>query len=170
MVFVISFHANGQSVTKADSLRQADSLKQAALLQKNGSNGFGKLPDVAGSNRPPQSTDAMATQIVGISKYTLPIIVLLFGAIIILSLMYLTNSKNNGFDAEHAVRLLSIVLIITGILFLVATGDVGTALSSTSSLYAPAFGLMGTMAGYLLGKTFDKPLSSAAPREDGTAA
>lgn len=58
---------------------------------------------------------------------------------------------------ELALRLFSTVLIITSAVFLVVAGY-------SSQQIAPAFGLLGTMAGYVLGKSQARPGDENDPK------
>lgn len=70
--------------------------------------------------------------------------VLIFGAI--MSIVAVTLLKNHRVDSAEAVRVVALIIIVVGSMFLVAAGY-------SSDQIAPILGLMGTIAGYLLGKT-----------------
>ncbi len=69
--------------------------------------------------------------------------VLLFGFLIIAMEMILT--KMNKIDSQESIKFILITLIITSTLFLITAGY-------SNNQIAPAMGLLGTIAGYLLGK------------------
>lgn len=69
--------------------------------------------------------------------------VLIFGFLIITMEMVLT--KLNKIDSQDSIKFIIITLIITGTLFLITAGY-------SNNQIAPAMGLLGTIAGYLLGK------------------
>ena len=75
----------------------------------------------------------------------------LFGAsaIVVLSLFVIFASyflrKNAGFSEEGVIRLVSLILIVSGTLFLVTLGY-------RAEQIAPALGILGTIAGYMLGR------------------
>lgn len=75
----------------------------------------------------------------------LSIIVLLFGLILVMSTVYIAHRKNTGWDQE-ATRLFAFSVVITTGLFLMTAGY-------NSEQVAPMFGLLGTIVGYLLGKS-----------------
>ncbi len=75
---------------------------------------------------------------------TMSTVVLLFGVVVIAICAVLM--KNSRPSAEAVLRVFGTVLIIVGALFLVVAGY-------TDKQMAPVMGLLGTLAGYLLGKT-----------------
>jgi hypothetical protein len=68
--------------------------------------------------------------------------ILLFGAIIIFLVAFLIK---NGRNSESVLRVFGTILIIISTLFLIVAGY-------SDIQIAPAMGLLGTIAGYLLGK------------------
>jgi hypothetical protein len=76
-------------------------------------------------------------------SYNLSLIVLAFGALIIGLETFIIFKKKLG--AEYIVRFITVTLIITSTLFLITAGY-------DNNQIAPAMGLLGTIAGYLLGK------------------
>ncbi len=73
----------------------------------------------------------------------LSMLVLAFGIITIFLEVYLI--KTNKIDSNNAIKFIIVTLIITGTLFLITAGY--------DTQISPALGLLGTIAGYLLGKT-----------------
>src|ERR1700688_3121713 len=73
----------------------------------------------------------------------LSVLVLAFGIITIFLEVYLI--KTNKIDSNNAIKFVIVTLIITGTLFLITAGY--------DTQISPALGLLGTIAGYLLGKT-----------------
>lgn len=71
--------------------------------------------------------------------------ILLFGLIVITTMSYLLNK---GFNPKGILRLFSVPLIIVSAIFLVVAGY-------GEKQIAPVIGLLGTIAGYLLGSTND---------------
>ena len=69
--------------------------------------------------------------------------VLIFGLLVMAIELYLM--KVNKFDQNQTIKFLLVTLIITAALFLIAAGF-------SNNQIAPAMGLLGTVAGYLLGK------------------
>ncbi len=69
--------------------------------------------------------------------------ILIFGLCVLCLELYLI--KNKQIESDDAVRIVTMTLIIIGALFLVAAGY-------NNNQIAPPLGLLGTMAGYILGK------------------
>ncbi|GAB3924574.1 hypothetical protein GCM10028827_12760 [Mucilaginibacter myungsuensis] len=69
-------------------------------------------------------------------------LVLGFGIITIFLEVYLI--KTNKIDANNSIKFIILTLIITGTLFLITAGY--------DAQLTPVLGLLGTIAGYLLGK------------------
>ena len=90
---------------------------------------------VSGSKEIPKDWSATDTMTMSIAVLTYSVVVLIVAAVV------LRMSK----APEVALRLLITILIITSSVFLVVAGY-------SSQQIAPAFGLLGTMAGYVLGK------------------
>lgn len=94
---------------------------------------------------PPPASDSKARKIslLNNSELFLSIEVLLFGVIVVVAEFLLL--RKYIVTAEEALRVYAVTLIIVGTLFVITAGY-------TSQDVAPAMGLFGTMAGYLLGK------------------
>jgi uncharacterized membrane protein len=75
-------------------------------------------------------------------EFGLSLVVLAFGMIVILLEVFLIMKKKIG--AENTVKFIVVTLIITSTLFLITAGY-------DNNQIAPAMGLLGTIAGYLLG-------------------
>ena len=86
---------------------------------------------------------------------TISMAVLIFGLITVLIAAYLMRHERNG---QLVLRALTTILIITFAVFLIVAGY-------SDQQIAPAFGLLGTLAGYLLGK--DAKSSSVSSSSDG---
>jgi asparagine N-glycosylation enzyme membrane subunit Stt3 len=97
------------------------------------------------NNTLPEPSDSGAKIITPLSRYefTLSLIVLAFGLIIILLEIFLIRSKK--ISSEDTIKFIIITLIITSTLFLITAGY-------SNDQIAPAVGLLGTIAGYLLGR------------------
>lgn len=76
-------------------------------------------------------------------EYQLSFGILVFGLILVIIEMYLIVKRD--INAEDAIKFIVITIIITSTLFLIIAGY-------TNTQIAPAMGLLGTIAGYLLGK------------------
>ena len=90
------------------------------------------------------------------SAMTMSSVVLVFGlVVIVICAVLMRNSKPS---AEAVLRVFGTVLIITGALFLVVAGY-------DDKQMAPVMGLLGTLAGYLLGKGPAADEGATAERE-----
>ena len=76
-------------------------------------------------------------------EYSLSMFVLLFGFVIVTLEMILV--RLNKLESDDAIKFILITLIVTSTLFLITAGY-------SNNQIAPAMGLLGTIAGYLLGK------------------
>jgi hypothetical protein len=97
------------------------------------------------NNAPPEPVDSNTKTIIPLTRleFQLSIIVLIFGVLIILFEIFLIRSKKIG--SEDSVKFVTITLIIISTLFLITAGY-------SNDQIAPAVGLLGTIAGYLLGR------------------
>ena len=95
---------------------------------------------------PPVNTDIVPTK--SSQEVYLSIGVLVFGMIIVLAQAFIINRRQE--PLSQSLKYLSITLIIVGALFLVTAGY-------GNSQIAPIIGLLGTVAGYLLGRTQSDP-------------
>ncbi|MEZ5103776.1 MAG: hypothetical protein R2757_04735 [Draconibacterium sp.] len=80
-------------------------------------------------------------------EFTLSILVLIFAFLVLGMVIYLV--KVNKIESENSIKIVLITLIITATLFLITAGY-------SNDQIAPAVGLLGTIAGYLLGKENNK--------------
>jgi hypothetical protein len=88
--------------------------------------------------------------------------VLVFG--LLLGLLALLILRHRTVPAEEVIRLSAMVLIVTGTLFLVTAGYSGDQI-------APALGLLGTVAGYMLGRgdrNADDRVANSKKQSDAT--
>jgi hypothetical protein len=112
------------------------------------------------SNPPPSSAELAAAPSGGkliLSEYEfwLSAEVLAFGfAVLVAEFLLLRRAK---ITAEEALRVYAVSLILIGTLFAITAGF-------DSNQIAPAMGLFGTIAGYLLGKRV--PAKASAPEEE----
>lgn len=83
-------------------------------------------------------------------EFNLSIGILLFGLLLIIAEMYLVRSKN--INAEDTIKFIVITIIIISTLYLITAGY-------SNDQIAPAMGLLGTIAGYLLGKINTVPIN-----------
>lgn len=95
-----------------------------------------------GVNLPPVSTDLVPTK--SSQEVWLSLGVLVFGMIVVLAQAFIINRRQE--PLSQSLKYLSVSLIIVGSLFLVTAGY-------GNSQIAPIIGLLGTVAGYLLGRT-----------------
>jgi hypothetical protein len=96
----------------------------------------------SGFNLPPVSADFVPTK--SSQEVWLSLGVLVFGMIVILAQALIINRRQE--PLSQSLKYLSITLIIVGSLFLVTAGY-------GNAQIAPIIGLLGTVAGYLLGRT-----------------
>ena len=107
---------------------------------------FAQLPLIAQQVNPPPTDDGNKSSgghFITALESNLSILVLIFGIITIFLEVYLI--RTNKIDSGNALKFIVVTLIITGTLFLITAGY--------ESQISPALGLLGTIAGYLLGKT-----------------
>jgi hypothetical protein len=100
---------------------------------------------VANTQPPPPTTDTKARRLSMLtdSELFLSIEVLVFGALVVFLEFFLLRKA--AVTPEEALRVYAVTLIIVGTLFAITAGF-------SSQDVAPAMGLFGTIAGYLLGK------------------
>ncbi|WP_026968046.1 hypothetical protein [Algoriphagus terrigena] len=97
------------------------------------------------NNPPPPSEGNGVSQILPMSSYEfyLSLLVLGFGILVILFEFFLIKIKK--INASDTIKFIIITLIIISTLFLITAGY-------SNDQIAPAVGLLGTIAGYLLGR------------------
>jgi uncharacterized membrane protein YfcA len=97
------------------------------------------------TNTPPVVNTGGSVKVTPLTRleFNLSIIVLVFGLIVILFEMVLIKSKN--INANDTIKFIIITIIITSTLYLITAGY-------SNDQIAPAVGLLGTIAGYLLGR------------------
>jgi len=99
------------------------------------------------SNPPPKSNGPLpfATgSYLSSREFIVSFAVLGFGLVMTAAGMWLLRKGEIG--AGDVIRMLALIIIVTGVLFLIAAGY-------SSQEVAPALGLLGTIAGYLLGRS-----------------
>ncbi len=94
----------------------------------------------AGATAPAPAT---AANFLSTFEGQLALVVIALGTLVILALTFLLWKKGTG--TEDAIRAYAIVLIIIGTIVLICAGY-------SNDQIAPAIGLFGTVAGYLLGR------------------
>ena len=107
---------------------------------------FGQDSSITSTVNPPPEPDSAGPSIVtplSRLEFVLSISVLAFGLIIIILEMFLIKTRK--ISPEDAIKFIIITLIITSTLFLITAGY-------SNDQIAPAVGLLGTIAGYLLGR------------------
>jgi len=95
----------------------------------------------------PESQNKIIAMPISNLEYQLSITVLVFGILVISLEIYLIRS--NKISSEDTVKFIIITLIIISTLYLITAGY-------NNNQIAPAVGLLGTIAGYLLGKIENK--------------
>ncbi|MCG3158738.1 MAG: hypothetical protein DKINENOH_05382 [bacterium] len=137
--FIFGATTEGLSVQDKPPVAQSqrDSGHQATKQEKIDDSGrmIANPPPVVESAKPLSLTK---------QSFYLSIGVLLFGlSVLIIELVLIAKQKINP---EDTVRCIVVTLIILGALFLITAGY-------SNDQIAPAIGLLGTIAGYLLGKS-----------------
>lgn len=95
-----------------------------------------------GVNLPPVNADLMPAK--SSQEIWLSFGVLFFGIVVVMAQGFIINKREEPLN--QSLKYLSVTLIIVGSLFLVTAGY-------GNSQIAPIIGLLGTVAGYLLGRT-----------------
>jgi uncharacterized membrane protein YfcA len=95
------------------------------------------------NNAPPEPESTYSETPLSTLEFVLSTAVLIFGLIIIFFEISLVRSHK--INSETAFKFITITLIITSTLFLITAGY-------SNNQIAPAVGLLGTIAGYLLGR------------------
>lgn len=95
------------------------------------------------SNPEPDETTAKIALPLSRLEFQLSLFILGFGAILILFEAYLIKTKS--ISSEDTIKFITVTIIIISTLFLITAGY-------SNDQIAPAVGLLGTIAGYLLGK------------------
>lgn len=101
-----------------------------------------------GVNLPPVNTELVPTK--SSQEVWLSLGVLFFGMVVVLAQAFIINRRQE--PLSQSLKYLSVSLIIVGALFLVTAGY-------GNSQIAPIIGLLGTVAGYLLGRTQSGPVA-----------
>ena len=122
-------------------------------------------PPALDNPAPQQATDAMRSPLLSFFGSKTPYEFWLTGAILVCSLVFLAMAiyllkQTTADKIEHVTRALTIILVITGTLVLVTAGY-------NNEQIAPAFGLFGTIVGYILGRSQTRQEEPA--REDAKA-
>jgi len=96
-------------------------------------------------NTPPISTNSsIEGNLMSSYEMILSILVIVLGIVVILAEFLLIKNKN--LSGDEAIRFVTITLIIIASVFLITAGY-------NNNQIAPVMGLLGTIAGYLLGKS-----------------
>jgi uncharacterized membrane protein YfcA len=120
-------------------------LTSNLFAQKIDTNEFKEVKKEQVSQNPGTSVNNRVYELKPLSswEFMLSLIVLGFGMIVILFEVFLIMKQK--ISAENTVRFIVVTLIITSTLFLITAGY-------DNNQIAPAMGLLGTIAGYLLGR------------------
>jgi len=100
-------------------------------------------PPGATSPAPPPASHFLSS-----TEGELTLVVLGFGVLIVIALTFLLRRTNSS--ADDAIRAYSVTLILIGTMVLICAGY-------SNDQIAPAMGLFGTLAGYLLGRKAGQP-------------
>ncbi len=101
-------------------------------------------PPMTQVNQPPLDTEVSPTR--SVQEIWLSLGVLGFGLAVIFAQVFLLSKRDEDESLTDALKYMSVTLIIVGSLFLVTAGY-------GNEQIAPIIGLLGTVAGYLLGRT-----------------
>jgi hypothetical protein len=146
LMFCIIFPvaAMGQPYTKTDSIKpvpvQAAPANPASV---NSTNSYNAGNTAALGHDSPVTGKSSSSLLMTTYEFGLSLGVLLFGLTTIIMEIYIIKIKKLG--PELLVKFIIVTLIITATLFLITAGY-------DNNQIAPAIGLFGTVAGYLLGK------------------
>ncbi len=125
----------------------------AGLAQPETLETVANTPPAVGSenvNLPPVNPDIVPTK--SMQEVWLSLGVLVFGLIVVLAQAIIINRRQE--PLSHSLKYLALSLIIVGALFLVTAGY-------GNSQITPIIGLLGTVAGYLLGRTQSEPAAKS---------
>ena len=109
-------------------------------------------------NTPPMDADIGAPNVISVmttNELWLSFGVLIFGFLVMLVELYMV--KANNFDQSQALKFILVTLVITSALFLIAAGF-------SNNQIASAMGLLGTIAGYLLGREHSEQSSGKSAK------
>jgi len=130
--------------------QKTDTLSQTMGERSLPADSFSEVNSKVTETAPYQSGDGTnaISEYNPLSSFTfyLSILVLLFGLIVICLETYLIITKK--ISTDYAIKFITVTLIVTSTLFLITAGY-------SNNQIAPAMGLLGTIAGYLLGKSSD---------------
>ena len=99
-------------------------------------------------NRPPPLSESSGVHYPSSREFILTILVSALG-LIALAMEFLMLKRLPQLKAEDVLRVFAVTLILIGTLFFIVAGF-------DSNQIAPAMGLFGTVAGYLLGRSIDR--------------
>lgn len=112
-------------------------------------------PSTEVANKPPMDVDVGAPSTISVmttNELWLSFGVLIFGFLVMLVELYLMRVSQ--FDQGQALKFILVTLVITSALFLIAAGF-------SNNQIASAMGLLGTIAGYLLGRSQSDDVSTS---------
>lgn len=136
--FLCFFFAGNKALAEPTSVSAVNSTPMGNTVQSSQASS-----PVQKSNPLPQSG---SKQVVWLSDYEfwLSASVLIFGLLLFVAEIYIIRTTAT-FNPEQAIKLVAVSLIIISTLFIITAGF-------SSQQIAPAMGLFGTVAGYMLGK------------------
>lgn len=141
--FVGSVTALLVAITLCSPAASAQERLQAEVT----SSGEGSTTEAFPANEPypePKGVKAYKYNWMSSKELFLSVLVILTGCLVILA-EYQLLARVQNLEAMDLVKIFSVTLIIIGALFIVTAGF-------SNDQVAPAFGLLGTIAGYLLGR------------------
>lgn len=138
-ILIIFFLLPALSFAQTDSTTTSSTVSGSSLstLMKNA-----QMPET-------KKASSKEVSLMSDREFKLGLSLLLFGVIVII-VEFLIIKKLDNVRSEGAIKFISVTLIIIGGLFLITSGFSGEEI-------APIVGLLGTVAGYLLGKNDTPP-------------
>jgi hypothetical protein len=120
------------------------------------------LVSAAFANEPPLNAEVAfpAYSFLSSREIWMAFLVLIFASAVGAFCVILVRTK--ALSAEQVIRITALLMIVTGTLLLVVTGY-------SAEQIAPALGLLGTVAGYLLGRSDAKAESTTIRQHPGDA-
>lgn len=131
---------------------EQDAVKSDAQVQSVPDKSIGP---VTNENPPPEIQADYYERTYPEFIFTLMVVVL---AVAALSMQFLLLRKNKAVQPEDSLRIFGVTLILVGTLFFITAGF-------DSEQIAPALGLFGTIAGYLLGRNKQTQPATATRRK-----
>jgi hypothetical protein len=141
LLIIIILNCSTLQISAQDNPNVPAKTQNEAQAQQRPENVNNPIPDVS------RESTSQRTVVSGLSdKECALAIMIIITTLICMSLIFFLLKKNPKLKAEDILRVFGVSLIIFGTLFIIVSGY-------SSEQIAPAMGLFGTIAGYVLGKT-----------------